>query len=297
MELAIVPTFTGHTIGGGQIVIEPPSGAYFSNQTAVLKAQPQAGWQFLQWLGDAFGPGEVEQVAMNRNKTVRAVFGTTLATQAIGSGQLSVTPRAPAYPFGSQVRITAVPAEGSYFAFWANAGANSTNNPLVLTVTNANPSIVAVFSSSGGTKTNAVTVLTEGAGTVSVTPPGSRFPATAQVLLEAVPEPGQQFVRWNGTAASESGNPLTVSASSNRVITAVFTARAHLEPEPKSYPVAQEGFRAALYGRMGDVYEVQASTNAQDWLSLTVLTNTWGETQFSDPQSTNSAWRLYRLKQ
>ena len=73
---------------------------------------PTPGWTFLQWLGDATGTNPVVNLSMTRNKTVQAVFGTTLNTTAAGSGSIVVSPVSPWYPYGSQVRCTAVPTDG-----------------------------------------------------------------------------------------------------------------------------------------------------------------------------------------
>ena len=78
-----------------------------------------------------------------------------------------VDPLASWYPFGSKVRLTAVPATGNYLAFWANAASGMTNNPLTFTVTNANPTMTAVFTALSGTQTNALTVIPNGQGQVT----------------------------------------------------------------------------------------------------------------------------------
>ncbi len=75
-----------------------------------------------------------------------------------------------------------------------NAASGMTNNPLIFTVTNANPAIVAVFPALSGPETNALTVIPNGRGEVTLTPRGHLFPRNANVVLQAVPGAGQDFL-------------------------------------------------------------------------------------------------------
>ena len=72
------------------------------------------------------------------------MIGTTLNAGVNGGGQISTTPGGPLFAFGSKARLTALPNSGSYFNRWLGA-VRTTNNPVDLTVTNATPSVLAVF--------------------------------------------------------------------------------------------------------------------------------------------------------
>jgi hypothetical protein len=296
VSIVILPTLTGLTDGGGSVAIEPPAGAYFSNSLAVVTATPAPGWSFLQWLGDAAGANPVVNLSMTRNKTAEAVFGTVLNTTVVGGGSIVTSPVSPWYPYGRQVRLTAVPATGNYLAFWANAAAGQTNNPLTFTVTNANPTVTAVFASLGGTKTNALTVIPDGRGQVTLTPPGNRFPLNTNVVLQATPDAGQEFLGWSG-AASGSDNPLVVTINSNKVITASFTKRPWLHGEGNPDLLSQDGFRLTLTGEFGVACQILGSTDLSGWTPLGTVTNDWGTVQFTDGAGTNLPQRFYRAVQ
>ena len=98
VSIVILPTLTGLTDGGGRVAIAPPTGDYYSNSLAVVAATPAPGWTLLQWLGDATGTNPVVSLSMTRNKTVRAVFGTTLHTTVVGSGSIVSSPVSPWHP-------------------------------------------------------------------------------------------------------------------------------------------------------------------------------------------------------
>jgi hypothetical protein len=295
VSIVILPTLTAVTDGGGSVAVEPPAGDYFSNSLAVATATPAPGWTFLQWLGDASSTNPVVSLSMTRSKTVRAMFGTPLNTATVGSGSIVVSPVSPFYPYGSQARLTPVPATGNYHALWANAAAGRTNNPLTFTVTNANPTVTAVFTSLGSAQTNALSVIPDGRGQVTLTPPGNRYRLNTNVVLQATADAGQEFLGWSG-AASGSENPLTVTMNSNKVITASFTKRLWLHGEGNPDMLRQDGFRLTLTGEFGALYLVFGSLDLSGWTALGTVSNAWGTVQFTDPDATNAPGRFYRAR-
>ncbi|MEY2411189.1 MAG: large repetitive protein [Verrucomicrobiota bacterium] len=296
IEITILPTLTGSTEGGGTISIEPPFGAYFSNETATATATPLPGWTFLQWLGDASGPNPVAHINMTRDKRARAVFGTGLSNFVVGSGSIIINPPGNLYPYGAKVWLTAVPHTGNYFAFWGNA-ATGTNNPLSFTITNANPILTAVFASLSGTAAWALTVIPNGLGLVTNSPRANRYGAGTILTLTAVAESGQSFLGWAGDA-SGSGNPMVVTMTQSKVITANFTKRPRLEAVLCGSVGNGEEFQLLLTGNIGDSYGLEAttslSTGAMDWIRLGTVTNTFWIQQFNDPLGTNGNRRFYR---
>jgi hypothetical protein len=295
VTIVVLPTLTGLTAGGGSVAIEPPAGDYFSNSMATVTATPAQGWTFLQWLGDATGTNLVVNVHMTRDMTVRAMFGTTLNMAVVGGGSIVVSPVSPWQPYGNNVRLTAVPAMGNYLAFWANAASGATDNPLTLAVTNANPTVTAVFASLAGTGTNSLTVIPDGRGQVALTPPGNLYALNTSVVLQATPDAGQEFIGWSGDA-SGSENPLIVTMNLNKVIMAKFTKRPRLEGENNPEFLGQEGFRLTLTGEIGVTNEVFGSTDLSNWSLLGTVTNTWGTVQFTDPEAATNAHRAYRAR-
>ena len=69
----------------------------------------------------------------------------------------------------------------------------------------------------------ALTVNTVGTGTVSNSPDQPTYPSGTIVMLTATPGAGFTFTAWSG-AATGNTNPLTVSMTTNKTITATFTA-------------------------------------------------------------------------
>ncbi len=292
LAIVILPNLVTATAGGGSVAIAPPDGPYFSNSTAVVTATPAPGWTFLQWLGDAYGTNPTASVTMWRDKTVRAVFGTTLATNIAGSGSIVPSPDAPLYPYGQSVRLTATPQPGSYFVTWGTA-ASGANNPLLFTVTQTNPTVTAVFASLGSPQSYALTVVCDGNGTVARLPAGNRFPSGTNVTLTALPESGQDFLGWGGDA-SGTQNPLGVPLNQSKIITARFTKRPKMLVEDDGQGLNMEGFRVVLVGEFGQPYVIRGSTNLTDWSDLALVTNNFGTSQWLDSGGTNFSRRFYR---
>ena len=57
-----------------------------------------------------------------------------------------------------------------------------------------------------------------------------------------------------------------------------------------------QGYKLNLTTKLGEIYELQASTNLQDWVMLTTLTNSGAVLNFIDPDTAKYPQRFYRLK-
>lgn len=297
VEIVILPTLSTSTAGGGSVAMDPPDGAYLGDGTATVTAMPAPGWTFLQWLGDATGTNPVAGVSMSRNKCVRAVFGTTLGTTVVGSGSVVRSPAAEWYPYGTPVRLTAVPQAGNYFALWGNA-ASGTNNPLHFTITSANPTVTAVFATLPANQ-QALTVLPDGFGQVNASPRANRYTTGASVTLTAVPDAGQSFLSWSGDA-SGTQNPLTVTMTASKLVRANFTQSARLEVLNCGGAANGAEIQLLLTGEFGRTYVIEAATTltpgATDWSMMAEVTATHGAVQFNDPFVTNRTQRFYRAR-
>ena len=214
-----------------------------------------------------------------------------------GSGSLARSPAAALLPFGTPVRLTTVPQAGSYFALWGNA-AGGTNNPLTFTVTNANPVVTAVFAALPANQ-HALTVVPDGFGQAGASPRANRYGTGTNVTLTAVPDAGQSFLGWSGQVDGGGGtnNPLVVTMSASRVITANFTQRPRLVPVRGGGGANGEEVQAWLTGQFGMCYVIEATpplAPAPVWSPAVVLTNTFGTAQFNDSFPTNRTQRFYR---
>ena len=156
---------------------------------------------------------------------MQAVFGTGLHTSVpVGSGSIVAEPQAAVYPYGALVRLTALPQASNYFGFWANAGSASDVQEFV--VANANPAIAVVFYALTAGQSS-LTVLPQGYGRVMVNPLHSHYSSSQNVTLSAIPDSGQTFTGWGGSANGAT-NPLVLNMSESKVITASFTKSPHL---------------------------------------------------------------------
>jgi hypothetical protein len=291
ISLPPIHTISATTQGGGAVTVNPPGGSYLSNTTVSVTATPSAGWTFLHWLGDLAGSNNPANITLTGNRQVQAVFGTTLGTAASGGGSVIKIPNSGLNPFGSVVALVAVPEAGNFFGVWGNpAGGNV--NPLYFTVTNANQSVSSLFVPLGEEQW-ALTVIPNGFGHVTVSPRANVYSTGVGVTLTAVPDAGQSFIGWSGDATGSS-NPLNVTMTTSKVITASFTSLPRLSANPPAEGLFKDGFRFSLFGEFNRNYQIDVTTNIPNWAPLTVLSNYYNQVQFLDPAGTNKTTRLYR---
>ena len=297
ITVEVVPIYRllSSTPGGGSTAFSPAAysgGDYFvSNTTVTITATPASGWSFLGWLGDAAGPNPVATLTMTRDMAVQALFGTAVTSNALGAGQIWFGRQVSFYPYGTTLAVAAIPQTGSYLINWAGA-LNGSNNPNVLVVTTPNPIITALFGSLSAGR-YALTVLPQGAGSVTVSPYTNRYASGTVVTVTAVPGSGQTFTGWSGDA-SGSQNPLTVTMTQSKVIAANFTSRPTLSTVPPLNRMAEQGFRFSLTGELGMACRMDGSSNLSSWVPLGWLTNDFGTSQFLDPAALTNAAQFYR---
>jgi hypothetical protein len=283
----ILPILTTTTLGGGSATATPSSPPYLDNSTATVTAIPAAGWNFLHWLGDASGTNPVIQVSVTQNKYVQAVFGTHLTNSVF----MFLHPQADLYPYGTPIKLTALPPSGTYFSAWSG-DASGTNNPLSIAVTNPNQS----FSCQLGTLSAgqfALTVIENGRGHIGLNPLANYYISGQTVALTATPDAGQDFVGWSGDVTG-SQNPLLVAMTQSKVITANFTKRPSLRVGTPLEGLIEGGFRLTLLGEFGTAYQILGSTNLAVWSEAGIVTNTYGTVQLTDSAATNLSYRFYR---
>lgn len=200
--------------------VSPASGTYNDGQQVSLTATPAAGYAFDHWGGDAAGSNNPVTVTMNAAKSVTAYFTAityTLTTSTSGSGSVSRNPNAASYNSGTQVALTATPAAGYAFDHWGG-NASGSANPVTVTMSAAK-TVTAYFTAI----TYTLTTSTSGSGSVTRNPNAASYASGTQVALTATPAAGYQFDHWGGDAAG-SANPVTVTMSANKSVTAYFAA-------------------------------------------------------------------------
>ena len=285
-------TLSATASAGGSVSLNPPGGAYTSTNVVTATAVPVAGWSFLYWLGDVSGTSTSVNVSMERDKHIQAVFGTTLSTTVAGNGSIQLSPPGGFYPIDTIVRLTAVPQPGNYFGIWGNAASGNTN-PLYFMITSPTQTVSSIFGATPADQAS-LSVLINGHGRVSVNPRANAYLTNQTATLTALPDTGESFLNWSGDA-SGSQNPLTVSMTQSKVITANFTSRPFLRANRTGLEgFTPEGFRLTLVSDPQSAYQILASTNLSTWIGLGTVTNFYGEVQFTDTNAFNFRSRFYK---
>jgi uncharacterized repeat protein (TIGR02543 family) len=205
----------GSPLEGGTVT---GAGTYNSGTTATLTATPASGYVFSGWSGDATGTVNPAAVTMNANKAVTAAFApitySLTATAAPTTG--GTVTGAGTYNSGTTATLTATAAAGYTFAGWSGA-VTGTGNPVTVSMT-ADRTATATFVPI--TYTLTATASPTAGGTLSG---AGTYNAGATATLTAVPSAGYVFSGWSG-AVTGTTNPVTVSMTANRSVTASFTA-------------------------------------------------------------------------
>ena len=121
------------------------AGTYAQFERVVLQATAIEGWEFLGWSGNYVSNNPKLSWEVKAPAHLVATFGTTLNTVATGGGKIALEPAMKVYPYGSKVRVMAIPDLGYGLSLWGGAGVGQTQNEWTLTITNAQPKIAALF--------------------------------------------------------------------------------------------------------------------------------------------------------
>lgn len=204
----------------GTISTDPNLPIYPTGSQVTITADPNPGWEFIGWSGDASG---------TENPLTNTMFGDTeivanfepgeytlsVAANPASFGSVTVEPEQVTYHYGDQVLLTAIGSADHVLANWSGDASGSVN-PLLVTIT-GNMDITANFYC-----LLTVTVFPDGGGSVIVLPDQASFPYGSSVTLTAVPNPGWTFIGWSGNA-SGTHNPITLTMNDNLEITANFS--------------------------------------------------------------------------
>ncbi len=229
------PSTCGHAFAGGSQVTLTPT--------------PANGWAFASWGGACSGSGGCT-VAMNAAESVTATFvqDVTLSVSVTGSGSVTSSPMGINCPStcsanfapGTQVTLTATPANGWGFSGWGGACSGVGN--CVVTM-NAAQSVTATFAQTQYT----LNVSVAGNGTVASSPIGISCPSVCtmnyssgtSVMLTATPTSGATFNGWGG-ACTGNGSCL-VTMNSIESVTAMFSSSGGGGPSSQTFVSAALG--------------------------------------------------------
>jgi len=204
------------------------SGSYVSGSDVTIVATPNVGYTFANWTEGSTvvsTSSSYQIVGLTTNKTLVANFNIIPAAQL--SVVLSSSPAAGgkttesgAFLAGSSVTIQATQNTGYTFTNWTDllTGAVVSTSADFTFVITTNRNLVANFA------INKFTITTTAVnGTVAASPSQTNYDYGSIVNLTATPSVGYSFTSWSGDATGSS-NPLTLTMTSNKNITANFTA-------------------------------------------------------------------------
>lgn len=207
-------------------VIQQKASHHSPGTIVEVVAVPETGWRFSHWAGDLDGSENPVSIAMNSEKTVKAVFERKdydLTIEVDGTGAVSeevVQAKTTEYPYQTVVNLTADAGEGWEFNRW-EGDLSGSNNPTQIEITESK-NVKAVFVR----QFFDLKININGEGTVSENlvsgkETDGKYEYESEVELTAEPEVGYQFKNWSGDIES-TDNPITVNVTGDTEITAVF---------------------------------------------------------------------------
>lgn len=200
----------------------------------------------------------------------------TLRVPVVGQGMVTKSFDTQDYAYGTVVTLTATPAPGYSFANWSG-GLSGTNNPAAVTL-NGSRVVTATFTLNPYTLTTNVV----GNGAVAASPDLPRYKSGQTVTLTATAGPGYTFAGWSGDVTG-SANPVIVTMTADRNVTATFTQDVPPSPAPANWWAGGRRFRVAVQAGAAGTERYDKPAEAQ--LNFTTLLAALGR---SGPLDLNS---------
>jgi hypothetical protein len=204
---------TQGTVSGG--------GTYLEDAEIEISATPVEHHHFTQWNdGNTDNP---RTITITGDSTFTASFAIDQHTVTVVSAdtEMGTVSEGGTYDYGTEIQISATPAEGYGFATW-NDG--NTDNPRTVIVTE-DITYTATF---GAWRTITVASANEAEGTVEGT---GEYVEGATIQITAIPNEHYHFVHWideeNPTRDFNTDNPRTITVTGNMTYTAVFAIDQH----------------------------------------------------------------------
>ncbi|MFP3872792.1 MAG: InlB B-repeat-containing protein, partial [Candidatus Aenigmatarchaeota archaeon] len=221
----------------GEAVETPYSEEYWEGTEVDLTAVPAENWEFDGWTGDVEDTTDQVTVTMDEDKSLTANFVNAsveheLSIDVAGEGSVEVdgeaveTPYTEQYTGGTEVDLTAVPAENWQFDGWTGDVEDSTDQ---ITVTmDEDKSLTANFVNASVEHELSIDV--EGEGSVEVdgqaveSPFSEAYPEGMTLDIEALPEGDWQFSHWIGDHPSEEREEalIEIEMDEDKSLTAYF---------------------------------------------------------------------------
>ena len=218
---------------GGNTVISPANGPWEHNGVYEISANPQDGYSFSHWSGDANSTSSLQFGVNEKNNKVGVVSPISL-TASFSKNEYTIETLATAggevmggdtYSFEDAPKLEAIAQKGWHFSHWSG--------PIdLLLVPSSSSSLVNLTSAPLATSFTAhfardiynLAVSTDGNGTVNGKNSLTLNPDSGtEITLSALPTDGWRFDRWSGYGLSNPyENPLTFTPESEGSLTATF---------------------------------------------------------------------------
>jgi len=206
--------------GEGSVTSTSESGDVLKGTSVTMTATADAGNQFLCWFIHNTDTNEMEEITtpvatfvMNGNTIATAKFIPddselrSFACEVNGSGSIISDPAEGEWPVGTEISLTAEPAEGVTFVMWVfeypDIGSSEEFTDASILFNLAENTVArAVFSDSedegiGGEDRFRLTIATDGNGTITSNyPSDSLLPAGTEIIASPVPNEDYKFAYW-----------------------------------------------------------------------------------------------------
>ncbi len=220
-------TLTVNETGQGYVEKNPDREQYDDGEIVELTAVPEEDWRFDHWGGDLTGDMNPEQITMNSDKVITAVFTErpqntfVLNVEVEGNGNVIKNPDKNDYDSGEIVELTADPSLNWHFSHWVDDGTViKNNNPLQISMIE-DKDVTGIFQ----INTYTLDIQKNGDGFISKTPDKEEYKHGETIELNATPTTGWSFVNWfkNGEYYSDSSRVI-YQIDENVVFRALFEA-------------------------------------------------------------------------
>ena len=257
-------------VAGGEGSIAPTGGSYDEGTQVTLTATPAEGWEVSAWSGtdDDSSTATTNTVTMTSDKTVTVTFtdGTPpqyALTTGVAGGEGSIAPTGGSYDEGTQVTLTATPAEGWEVSAWSGTDDDSSTATTNTVTMSSDKTVSVTFTEVPPPPQYTLTAsVVGGEGTVS--PTGGSYEAGTQVTLTATPADGYEMASWSGTDDDGSSSTTnTVTMTADKIVTVAFapiTYTLTVNPQPDSRVTVTRDPDKTVYD-MNEVVTLTAAAN------------------------------------
>ena len=273
------------------------AGSYASGSTCTLRATPNSGYEFVNWLenGSAVSSNATYSFTVTGNRNLVAVFDVattyyTITASANPSNGGTVTGGG-TYAQGTTCALRATANSGYFFVNWTKNGTAVSTNPNYSFTVTGNASYVANFEPVPEEYTITVNADPTNGGTVSG---GGTYAEGATCVISAMPNTGYVFERWTRNDIEVSTDP-TYSFVVNRNSTYVahFTQSInHVTITAMAEPVEGGAVSGGGTYELGDnctLYAIAASGyEFVNWTLNGSIVST--EASFSFPVTSNAVY-------